>query len=97
MKKKIVVKIIGHKVICRHNGIPEAELVHILGKQVTYLQKSSCRRKLFRRTQVKNSFMDLGKRMGYVFEAIRTAFSPNFPEINPGQTLYLTESSRDCL
>ena len=85
MAKKITIKIKGHNVICKHNNLTDAELVNLIGKHCAYLQKSPARRKVYRRTKLALDFRALGKRLGYVFKAIRTACSPSFQEVDRRQ------------
>jgi hypothetical protein len=85
MAKKITIKIKGHNVICRHNGLTEAELQTFIGKNMSYLQKSSSRRKLYRKTQVTLGLKDIVKRLGYIIRAVKTACSPGFQDIDRRQ------------
>lgn len=85
MAKKITIKIKGHNVTCRHNGLTDAELFNLIGKHCNYLQKSPARRKVYRRSKLAHGFKAFGKRLGYVFKAIKTACSPDFQDINRRQ------------
>ena len=85
MKKRITIKIKGHNVILKHNNLTDIEISEILNKQMTYLQRSTSRRRVFRSTRIRLKTKAFGKRVGYVMKALRIACSPKFSEINRRQ------------
>lgn len=85
MKKRITIKIKGHKVTCRHSNLTDAELYRLIGRECKHLQRIPSRCKVYRRTKLVLGLNAFGKRLGYVFKAIRTACSPSFQEVDRRQ------------